>query len=282
MKKDYHNHKDIRLAVKANLAWWSVFFVPLFLLFMELGRLSLPVSLLLATVIAVPLELVLVYAIFTKVNKQNAVYREILLMISREGYAQEVLDKMEQQLQWCKQNSSIYNDYRNKYAMYLADGYQSLHETDMAKSFLDEVDTESLFQNPETITTQRSVALYYSLKIMLLAASGDRIGTKNTLQEMEALFSNLRTDSDTVHYLLDLARYEVHYLDGDYAACAACMEPYREDEEVRATVHMSLARCYWKMGRREEAKDLAAALQPLLKNEWMRRSYELDCKKYLT
>lgn len=280
--KDYQNYQDHKIALKANLAWWSVFFVLLFLVFVELVRLSLPVSLLLAAVLAVPLELVLVYGVLSRINKQNAVYKKILLTINQEGYTQEVLDEMERQLQWCKQHDTVYSVYRNHYALYLADGYQSLHETAKAQAFLEEVDTESLFQEPDTTTTQRRVALYYSLKVTLLAVSGDRIGTQAALQEMETLFSSFRMDSDTVHFLLDLARYEAHYLDGDYAACLACIEPYREDADVKMNVNMCLARCYQKMGRTAEANALIEELQPLLRNAWMRRSLELDCKRYLT
>ncbi len=282
MKNDYGNYKDIRIALKANLAWWSVFFFLLFFIFLSAGKPSFPLSLLLAAVIAVPLDLLLMYVIFPRVNKQNAIYKEILLKINSEGYSQAVLDEMEQQLQWCKQNNAVYTVYRNNYAMYLADGYQSIHETNKAKAFLDEVDTEALFQNAETPSTQRSVALYYVLKTILLAESGDRMATEAALQEMEALFSFRKPDSLTLNHLLDTARFEFHYLNGDYAACAACMEQYREYEDMKMNVHVYLARCYWKMGRTAEANALIAELQPLLRNDWMRKTLELDCKKYLT
>lgn len=280
MKNDFGKFKDLKLALKANLAWWSVFFcclLPLFLVFLQ-GSLLLRV--LLAAVIAVQLDLLLIYGIFPRVNKQNAIYKNILLALQRDGYSPEVLANMETQLRWCQQNSSTYAVYRNSYALYLTDGYSSLHEYEKARQFLTEVDVQALFRDGDTSSARRQIALYHTLKTILAAASGDKALTESSLREMEAQLASGKVESLTINRLLDIARFEWHYLNERYAECEACMRKYMEYEELKWDVSIFLARCYWKTGRTQEADALIASLEPLIRNDWMRRSIELDCAKF--
>lgn len=263
--------KDRKLFVVAHLLWWTIFFFISYTFFELIMNKedtfpSKPtiLKIVLAGILAILLDLINYYIIMPRVLKQDKIYRAILLEVHKEGYSQNVIDKMEEQLRLIK-GDDRYDHYCNMYALYLADAYCDLREFDRAWSCLNSV-------LPTTfVKLKDEIVLSSALPIIISAKEKNMSKAEYYMNEAQKVFRKYIGKDLRIDYTIDLAYFEFNMLKENYKVCEEFFEKYKDYDELKFMVCLNLVLFYQKQGRKEEAEQAFTEANQLVKNDYMKR-----------
>ncbi len=263
--------KDRKLFVVAHLLWWIIFFFVSYTFFELIMNKedtfpSKPtiLKIVLAGILAILLDLINYYIILPRVFKQDKIYRAIILEVHKEGYSQNVIDKMEEQLRLIK-GDERYDYYCNMYALYLADAYGDLREFDRAWFYINSINLTTFGKLKDVII------LKSALPIIISAKEKNMNKAEYYMNIAQKVFRKYKGKDLRLDYTIDLAYLEFNMLKENYKECEEFFEKYKDYDELKFVVYLNLVLFYQKQGHKEEAEQAFKEANQLVRNDYMKR-----------
>ena len=264
---------------------WAIMFIIIFSLTSLIDIISgqkantLAFRLIFAAVGSVIANLIARLLILPRLNKQYSVFRKILQKIAENGYSDDVISKMEEQLTFCRAEPRKYTAYTNQYAMFLAEAYLSLRQFDKAEEKLEIADIDFMqlqAKNPESLPAQHNIVMLCVLWVQLYAGRNDKKMVEDQLRNSERYFAKYRGMNEITDYFMDTAYFESLMIHGQYDNALKLLDKYAKDEQLSFGVFLDKARCLKKMGRLEDADNFFNKAYEKASNDWRRKTVELE------
>lgn len=240
---------------------------------------SVAFRLVFAAVASVIVNILTALFIAPRMNRQYKTFRSLVMRIADEGYAEPLINEMEEQLRVCLSDRENNKLYISQYAMFLGEAYLSLHRFDDAEEKLDLADMdymEKAAENRADINAQQNMIMYHVLLIQLSSARKDTERTEYWLKHGEKYFSRMRGKNEWVDYFIDTAYFESLMVHGQYENAMKLLKKYDDVKSIAFGIALDKARCLKRMGDMNESERYFNTAYELAANDWRRKTVELE------
>lgn len=290
MKRAYNNRKPIVEIIVGLIARWAFLCGIIFVIICLIDIISsamgnkasgtpLAFRLIFAAIGSFIANLILHFFISPRLNNTFSRYRRLLMQIADEGYSDETISAMEEQLEICQKDREKNLPLITHYALFLSEAYLSLHRYREAEEKLKLVDMEYM-ANQAKITNDKgahqNIITLHVLWIQLYSAMNDIEMTEHWVRCGENFFSQFRGNNRITDYFIDTAYFESLLVHRQYENALKLLEKYSGDEQPAFGVELDKGRCYKRIGLLSEAAAAFDAAYGLAVNDWRKTMVDFE------
>ena len=290
MKRAYNDRKPIVELIIGLIVRWAFLCGVVFVIICLIDILSsafgnkqsgtpLAFRLIFAAIGSFIANLLLYFFITPRLNKTFSRYHRLLMKIADEGYSDETISAMEEQLEICQKDREKDLPFITHYALFLSEAYLSLHRYREAEEKLKLVDMEYMANQariPSDKGAHQNIITLHVLWIQLYSARNDIEMTEHWVRCGEKYFTQFRGNNRITDYFIDTAYFESLLVHGQYENALKLLEKYNGDEQLAFGIELDKGRCYKRMGLLREAAAAFDAAYGLAINDWRRSMVDFE------
>ncbi|MCM1157017.1 MAG: hypothetical protein NC300_00760 [Bacteroidales bacterium] len=235
------------------------------------------ITLLASLVLSVFAEMLVHKSLMLFIGNEQKAHEQIMQKLRQQGMSEELKSTIEERYRECRKKPEYYVDYCNVYAILLAAYYSEKKEHDTALAYIDSYDLNGVKQYAALDYYQKRLVEYYSMKLVVECAAGERERADKTAAEAKkALTSCAEKNGTSAMTEQALVYYDI--LCGEVEEALQHLERKTIPEYNRLEL---LARCYAKQGKPDRVNTLLEEMMSMADTDWKRDEVQRIRKELL-